>query len=91
MGLLLGILSSLGMALYYMVKDRGGSTRTARALTLRIGVSIGLFILLLWAAPHVAFIEERILGFGWTPAPHWLFTLTHREFGQNGEKIDVGG
>jgi len=36
---------------------------------------IGLFILLFWAAPHVAFIEDRILGFGWTPAPHWLFIL----------------
>ncbi len=36
---------------------------------------IGLFVLLLFAAPHVVFIEERILGFGWTPAPHWLFIL----------------
>lgn len=36
---------------------------------------IGLFVLLLFAAPHVLFIEERILGFGWTPAPHWLFIL----------------
>jgi len=36
---------------------------------------LGLFILLFWAAPHVAFIEDRILGFGWTPAPHWLFIL----------------
>jgi len=37
---------------------------------------LGLFILLFWAAPHVVFIEERILGFGWTPAPHWLFILS---------------
>jgi nitrate reductase gamma subunit len=36
---------------------------------------LGLFVLLIWAAPHVEFIEERILGFGWTPAPHWLFIL----------------
>ena len=36
---------------------------------------IGLFVLLLFAAPHVAFIEDRILGFGWTPAPHWVFIL----------------
>ena len=45
--ILLGIVSSLGMALVYMVKDRGGGTRVARALTVRIGVSIGLFVLLL--------------------------------------------
>lgn len=36
---------------------------------------IGLFVLLIFAAPHVRFIEERILGFGWTPAPHWLFMV----------------
>lgn len=36
---------------------------------------IGLFIVLFWAAPHVDFIRERILGFGWTPAPHWLFIV----------------
>jgi len=36
---------------------------------------IGLFVLLLFAAPHVRFIEERILGFGWTPAPHGVFIL----------------
>jgi nitrate reductase gamma subunit len=36
---------------------------------------IGLFVLLLFAAPHVKFIEERILGFGWTPAPYWVFIV----------------
>ena len=36
---------------------------------------LGLFILLLFAAPHVHFIEERILGFGWTPMPYWAFIL----------------
>ncbi len=32
-------------------------------------------MLLLFAAPHVKFIEERILGFGWTPAPYWVFIV----------------
>jgi nitrate reductase gamma subunit len=36
---------------------------------------LGLFVLLLFAAPHVVFIEERILGFGWTPPPHCLFIV----------------
>ncbi len=36
---------------------------------------IGLFVLLLFAAPHVKFIEERILGFGWAPAPYWVFIV----------------
>ena len=45
--ILLGIVSSLGMALFHMVKGQGSSERTARALTVRIGVSLALFALLL--------------------------------------------
>ncbi len=37
---------------------------------------LGLFALLLFAAPHVKFLEQRILGFGWTPMPHWAFILS---------------
>jgi len=46
--ILFGIISSLGLALFYLVRDRGGDgQRVVRALTVRIGVSIGLFVLLL--------------------------------------------
>lgn len=41
------ILASLGSALYYLFKDKGGSDRTVRALTYRVGLSITLFILLM--------------------------------------------
>ncbi|MDH5180714.1 MAG: twin transmembrane helix small protein [Gammaproteobacteria bacterium] len=41
------ILGSLAMALVAMVKDRGRSERTVKALTLRIGMSIGLLIFIL--------------------------------------------
>jgi len=41
------ILGSLGMALVAMVRDRGQSERTVRALTIRIGMSIGLMILIM--------------------------------------------
>jgi len=34
-------------ALYFLAKDKDGGTRTVRALTLRIGLSITLFLLLL--------------------------------------------
>jgi RsiW-degrading membrane proteinase PrsW (M82 family) len=44
---LLIIVGSLGSALYYLLKDRGRSPRTVKALTFRIGLSLGLFILLL--------------------------------------------
>ncbi len=45
--LLLGILGSLFSGLFYIYRDRGTGVRTARALTLRIGLSISLFLLLL--------------------------------------------
>ena len=47
----IGVLASLASALFYLVKDRGRSDRTVRALTIRVGISIGLLCLLvvLWA------------------------------------------
>lgn len=41
------ILGSLGSALYYMIRDRGTTERTAKALTIRIVLSIVLFLLLM--------------------------------------------
>lgn len=41
------IISSLGSALYFLVKDKGGSERTVKALTVRVGLSVGLFLLLM--------------------------------------------
>jgi hypothetical protein len=41
------ILLSLGSALVYLVRDRGDGERAIRALTWRIGLSIGLFIMLM--------------------------------------------
>ncbi len=54
----LGIIGSMGSALFFLIKDKGQSTRTLRALTVRIAVSIALFALLfvLWGlgviSPH---------------------------------------
>jgi len=44
---LLVIVGSLASALFYLVRDKGGSTRTVKALTLRVGLSVTLFILLM--------------------------------------------
>ncbi|MEK7231510.1 MAG: twin transmembrane helix small protein [Pseudomonadota bacterium] len=41
------ILASLGSALYFMVRDKGTSNRTAKALTWRVASSILLFALLM--------------------------------------------
>ncbi len=41
------ILYSLGSALYFLVKDQGQSDRAVKALTVRIGLSVGLFGILM--------------------------------------------
>jgi len=44
---LLVIVGSLVSALYFLVKDKGQSDRTLKALTLRVSLSVGLFLLLM--------------------------------------------
>jgi drug/metabolite transporter (DMT)-like permease len=45
--ILIAILGSLAYGLYTLVVDRGESTRTVKALTVRVSLSVGLFFLLL--------------------------------------------
>lgn len=55
---LLAIVFSLGTALYHLSKGTGDPDKMLRALTWRIGLSLGLFILLLiagragWIVPN---------------------------------------
>lgn len=54
----ISIFFSLGSALYFLVRDKGDSTRIVKALTWRIGLSFVLFLLLMlaymmgWIKPH---------------------------------------
>lgn len=41
------ILGSLASALFYLIKDKGQTDRTVKMLTLRVGLSLTLFILLM--------------------------------------------
>lgn len=47
--ILLAIMISLGSALRYLVSDDGKTDRVLRMLTWRIGMSVGLFVLLMVA------------------------------------------
>ena len=51
------IVGSLGSALYYLVRDKGSSDRTVKALTVRISLSIALFVLLM-AGYYFGFIPK---------------------------------
>lgn len=53
------IVGSLGSALYYLIKDRGTSDRTAKALTVRVALSVTLFVLLMLGF-HFGIITTRL-------------------------------
>ncbi len=46
---LVGIVGSLGTALFHLSSSRGDSKKMARALTVRVGLSVALFALLMLA------------------------------------------
>lgn len=56
---LLVIIGSLFSALVFLLKDKRGSDRTVKALTMRIGLSITLFLLLVIAA-HYGYIGHTL-------------------------------
>ena len=59
--LLIGIVGSLGSALIYLFRDDNTSKRTVRALTVRITLSVSLFILLI-VAHAFGLIQPGALG-----------------------------
>jgi Protein of unknown function (DUF2909) len=46
---LAGILLSLGSALVYLVRDKGATSRTVNALTVRVAISVALFLFILFS------------------------------------------
>lgn len=60
-GLFAAIVISLGTALYHLSSGKGDSKKMARALTVRIALSIALFLLLM-IAWRFGLIEPRRYG-----------------------------
>jgi drug/metabolite transporter (DMT)-like permease len=56
---LLMIVASMGSALYYLVTDRSGSRRMVKALALRVGLSLALFLALM-ASYYFGWIPGRL-------------------------------
>lgn len=60
-GTLIAIVVSLGKALFHLSSGQGDSNRTVRALTWRIALSVGLLMLMLFAA-HQGWIAPHGIG-----------------------------
>jgi len=56
---LVAIFASLGSALFMLFRDQSGSTRTVKALTIRISLSIALFLLLM-ASYHFGWVTQKL-------------------------------
>lgn len=62
--LLIIILASLTSGMFFLVRDKGQSNRTVKSLTIRIVLSITLFILLFigfragWIQPHGIYPQQ---------------------------------
>ena len=52
------ILLSLGSGLYFVFHDRSHSKRAVKALALRVGLSVGLFLFLM-VAYYFGFVPQR--------------------------------
>jgi len=57
---LVAIVASLGSGLYFMLKDKGESKRMVNSLTLRISLSVALFVLL-YVAWYLGLIQPHPL------------------------------
>jgi hypothetical protein len=57
--LLLAIVGSLGSALFFLVHDQGKSKRTLKALAIRVGLSVALFLFLI-AGHYFGYIPDKL-------------------------------
>jgi hypothetical protein len=53
-----GILSALGSALVFLLRDKGTTNRTVNALTVRVALSVAL-LLVIWFSWWMGWIEPR--------------------------------
>ena len=53
------IVASLFSAIFFMMHDRGGSTRMVKALAIRVGISMALFLFLM-ASYYFGWIPGRL-------------------------------
>ncbi len=57
---LLAIIGSLASGFYFMLTDKGKGDRAVRALTIRVAISVSLFLLLM-ASQYFGFLPDRHL------------------------------
>jgi nitrate reductase gamma subunit len=70
-----GLAGAIGANLRRFMPRREMFSRTRLQFVAGYLFHLGLFALLVFAAPHVLFIEAQT-GLGWTPMPYWAFIVS---------------
>jgi nitrate reductase gamma subunit len=70
-----GLAGAIGANLRRFIPRREMVSRTRLQLVAGYLFHLGLFVLLVFAAPHVLFIEAQT-GFSWLPMPYWAFIVS---------------
>ncbi|MCB1527397.1 MAG: hypothetical protein KDJ45_06825 [Hyphomicrobiaceae bacterium] len=72
-----GMAGALKAIIVHSIPHGGNASRTVYNFVTGYLFHIGLFVLVLFAAPHVDFIQERLIGteIGWPKLPHWGFIV----------------
>jgi nitrate reductase gamma subunit len=70
-----GLAGAIGANLRRFMPRREMVSRTRLQVVAGYLFHLGLFALLVFAAPHVLFIESQA-GLGWTPMPYWAFIVS---------------
>ena len=69
-----GVAGAIGANLRRFIPRREMISRTRLQVVAGYLFHLGLFALLVFAAPHVLFIESQT-GLNWTPMPYWAFIV----------------
>lgn len=70
-----GFGGALKAIVLHSIPHGGNLPRTIYHFVTGYAFHLGLFVLLLFAAPHVKFIHDRLIGVSWVAMPRWGFLI----------------
>ncbi len=70
-----GVAGAIRANILHLWPHGGFFSKSGFHLTAGYLFHIGLFVLILFGAPHIAFLKEYVVGVGWTALPRWAFII----------------
>ena len=70
-----GMVGALRALFLHFIPHGGFWRRTKFHVVAGYAFHLGLFALVVFAAPHILFLKENVTGVGWTALPNWGFAV----------------